>query len=240
MEGRRTILIVEDEPQLRGMLERYLRKEGYQVESTASGSGLRSIMARSKVDLVILDLILPDADGIELAKHLREGLNTNLGIIMLTGKGDEVDRIVGLEVGADDYVTKPFSLREFLARVKSVMRRVGDGASRARTPKIAEVVRFERWEFDLLRRRLVDPEQKEVTLTPGEFSLLKVFVENPGQVLSRELLLDQTRGFGSDSLDRTIDVQVNRLRQKLEIDPKNPRILKTVRGGGYIFAVNLT
>ncbi len=233
-EGKRTILIVDDEPQVRAMLERYLVREGYKVETAASGEAMRRIIGRGKVDLVILDLILPDEDGLELAKTLRDDRGAELGIIMLSGKGDEIDRVVGLEMGADDYVAKPFSLREILARVKSVLRRVPEAAL---APKPAiNSIQFGMWEFDLLRRRLTRNDGEEVPLTPGEFNLLKIFVENQRRVMSRELLLDLTRGYGSDSLDRTIDVQVNRLRQKIEIDPKSPRLVKTVRGGGYVFS----
>jgi DNA-binding response OmpR family regulator len=233
-EGKRTILVVDDEPQVRAMLERYLAREGYKVELASSGDAMRRIIGRSKVDLVILDLILPDEDGLELAKTLREDKGAELGIIMLSGKGDEIDRVVGLEMGADDYIAKPFSLREILARVKSVLRRIPESVAPAQQPSSS--VQFGTWRFDLLRRRLTRDNGEEVSLTPGEFNLLKIFVENQRRVMSREMLLDLTRGFGSDSLDRTIDVQVNRLRHKIEVDPKSPRLVKTVRGGGYVFS----
>jgi two-component system OmpR family response regulator len=188
-------------------------------------------MARDAIDLVILDLVLRGDDGLQLARELRSG--SDIGIIMLTGRGETVDRIIGLEMGADDYLSKPFHLRELLARVRSVLRRGttrGDRWARSRVR-----MRFAGWSLDLASRELLSPTGEEVRLTTGEFELLAAFVNHANQVLSRDQLLDLSRHREAGPFDRTIDVQVGRLRRKLEDDPKNPTTIKTVRGGGYIF-----
>ncbi len=189
-------------------------------------------MSQSPVDLVILDLMLPGEDGLTLARSLRE--DSNVGIIILTGRGETVDRIIGLEMGADDYLPKPFHLRELLARVKSVMRRVASGATLS-GGAVRSRVRFGGWSLDLSSRELLSPGGEEVRLTTGEFDLLAAFVNNPNQVLTRDRLLDLARNREAGPFDRTIDVQVGRLRRKLEDDPQNPTMIKTVRGSGYIF-----
>jgi two-component system OmpR family response regulator len=190
-------------------------------------------MARDPADLVILDLVLRGEDGLQLARELRS--QSDIGIVMLTGRGETVDRIIGLEMGADDYLSKPFHLRELLARVRSVLRRGGtrgdgDGKAGGRAR-----VRFGGWSLDLASRELLSPTGEEVRLTTGEFELLAAFVNHANQVLSRDRLLDLSRHREAGPFDRTIDVQVGRLRRKLEDDPKNPSMIKTVRGGGYMF-----
>ncbi|MBV9858567.1 MAG: response regulator [Alphaproteobacteria bacterium] len=226
------ILIVDDQKEICDVVQEYLAGEGYRVSTAHDGSGMRRVIAQSPVDLVILDLMLPGEDGLTLARALRS--ESGIGIIILTGRGDTVDRIIGLEMGADDYLPKPFHLRELLARVKSVLRRVSTrgrevpGSSRS-------TARFAGWNLDMSSRELLSPAGKEVRLTTGEFDLLSAFVNNANQVLTRDRLLDLARNREAGPFDRTIDVQVGRLRRKLEEDPQNPSMIKTVRGTGYIF-----
>jgi DNA-binding response OmpR family regulator len=229
----KTIVVVDDEPQVRAMLESYLAREGFVASGAGSGEMMQQILSRTPADLVILDVILPGEDGFEIARRLRR-THPDIGIIMLTAKGDEIDRVVGLEVGADDYIAKPFSLREVLARVKSVLRRAP--RSTASRPSPTGIVAFDQWRLDLDRRRLSSTTGEDLPLSPGEFALLRAFVEHAGRVLSRDTLIELTRGYGADALDRAIDVQVTRLRHKIEVNPRAPQIIKTVRGGGYTFA----
>jgi two-component system phosphate regulon response regulator OmpR len=182
------------------------------------------------VDVILLDLVMPGEDGLTLAREIRA--NSDVGIIMLTGRDDVLDRIVGLEVGADDYIAKPFHLREVLARVKSVLRR---REPRATSGTAREVVRFEGWRLDLARRQLVSPTGEAVELTTGEFDLLAALAKHPGRVFGREALMDLTRGRSWEAFDRTIDAQVARLRKKIETDPKKPMLIKSVRNVGYVF-----
>ena len=225
------ILVVDDQQEICDLVREYLTDEGFRVSTANDGSGLREEMARGPVDLVILDLVLRGEDGLQLARELRN--QSDIGIIMLTGRGETVDRIIGLEMGADDYLSKPFHLRELLARVRSVLRRGGSRGDRSAQPRAR--IRFSGWNLDLASRELMSPSGEEVRLTTGEFELLAAFVNNANQVLSRDKLLDLSRHREAGPFDRTIDVQVGRLRRKLEEDQKNPAMIKTVRGGGYIF-----
>ena len=225
------ILVVDDQKEICEVVQEYLSGEGYTVSAANDGAGMRKIMAQTPVDLVILDLMLPGEDGLTLARSLRD--ESNIGIIILTGRGETVDRIIGLEMGADDYQPKPFHLRELLARVKSVLRRASSRANEK--PAGRSKARFAGWNLDLSTRELVSPSGSEVRLTTGEFDLLAAFVNNANQVLSRDRLLDLARNREAGPFDRTIDVQVGRLRRKLEDDPQKPTIIKTVRGTGYIF-----
>ncbi|MGC2202317.1 MAG: response regulator [Stellaceae bacterium] len=228
------ILIVDDQREICDLVQEYLSGEGYRVSTAQSGADMRKVMAQLPVDLVILDLMLPGEDGLTLARSLRQDL-PNVGIIILTGRGEIVDRIIGLEMGADDYLPKPFHLRELLARVKSVLRRASSrGAERQGAPPRSKA-RFAGWNLDLSARELYSPAGKEVRLTTGEFDLLAAFVNNANQVLTRDRLLDLARNREAGPFDRTIDVQVGRLRRKLEDDPQRPTMIKTVRGSGYIF-----
>jgi len=226
------ILVVDDQQEICDLVREYLSDEGFRVSTANDGAGMREAIAREPVELVILDLVLRGEDGLQLARELRSG--SDIGIIMLTGRGETVDRIIGLEMGADDYLSKPFHLRELLARVRSVLRRGSlrggekSDAQRAR-------VRFAGWSLDLASRELTSLSGEDVRLTTGEFELLAAFVNHANQVLSRDRLLDLSRHREAGPFDRTIDVQVGRLRRKLEDDPKNPTMIKTVRGGGYIF-----
>jgi len=227
------ILVVDDQQEICDLVREYLTDEGFRVSTARDGEGLRGELARSPVDLVILDLVLGGEDGLTLARELRS--QSDIGIIILTGRGETVDRIIGLEMGADDYLPKPFHLRELLARVKSVLRRAAVRGGGDNVPAQRSQANFAGWCLDLSSRALISPSGQEVRLTTGEFDLLAAFVHHPNQVLSRDRLLDLARNREAGPFDRTIDVQVGRLRRKLEDDPKLPALIKTVRGGGYIF-----
>ena len=234
------ILVVDDEPRIRTMLRRYLTDEGFKVSDAADGGSMRAALEGGIVDLVLLDLMLPGEDGLSLARSIRQ--RSEIPVIMLTGKGDLIDRVVGLEAGADDYITKPFELREVLARIRTVLRRMGPrppapGASKSVADKSAgEVLRFQGWCLDLVKRELAPPTGGLVPLTAGEFDLLRVFAQHPNRVLTRAQLIELVKGREWAAYDRAIDTQVGRLRKKLEADPGNPSLIKTVRGGGYVFA----
>jgi len=234
------ILVVDDQQEIRDVVQEYLTGEGFRVSTAHDGAGMRRVLSQSAADLVILDLMLPGEDGLTLARSLRS--QSGIGIIILTGRGETVDRIIGLEMGADDYLPKPFHLRELLARVKSVLRRVQSRTGEAGTQPARSRARFAGWSLDLSSRELASPTGEQVRLTTGEFDLLAAFVSNANQVLSRDRLLDLARNREAGPFDRTIDVQVGRLRRKLEDDPQNPTLIKTVRGSGYIFtpAVDLS
>ncbi|HEV2678184.1 MAG TPA: response regulator [Aliidongia sp.] len=231
MKAADHIVIVDDQPEICELVYNYLTGEGYRVSTANDGPSMRRIMQQYEIDLVLLDIMLPGDDGLSLARQLRA--QSDIGIIILTGRGETVDRIIGLEMGADDYLPKPFHLRELLARVKSVLRRASARSESAKAPPQSAV--FNGWKLDLTSRELTAPSGEEVRLTTGEFDLLAAFVGNANQVLSRDRLLDLARNRSSGPFDRTIDVQVGRLRKKLEEDPQNPSMIKTVRGSGYIF-----
>jgi DNA-binding response OmpR family regulator len=238
------ILVVDDEARMRAMLRRYLANEGYRVSEVANGEEMHAALASDGVNLILLDLNLPGDDGLSLARELRR--RSDVPIIMLTGKSDLIDRVVGLEAGADDYVTKPFELRELLARIRTVMRRAGRRSSLPAVglaeldPTAGNRVWFEGWQFDLMRRELRRPSGELVPLTASEFGLLCVFVRHPNRVLSRDQLMDLLKGREWTAFDRAVDSQVVRLRKKIEPDPASPALIKTVRGGGYIFAAAVT
>jgi DNA-binding response OmpR family regulator len=235
MKAADHIVIVDDQPEICELVYNYLTGEGYRVSTANDGASMRRIMQQYEVDLVLLDIMLPGDDGLSLARQLRA--QSDIGIIILTGRGETVDRIIGLEMGADDYLPKPFHLRELLARVKSVLRRAS-ARSESHKPAPQSAV-FNGWKLDLTSRELTAPSGEEVRLTTGEFDLLAAFVGNANQVLSRDRLLDLARNRASGPFDRTIDVQVGRLRKKLEDDPQNPSLIKTVRGSGYIFTASV-
>ena len=227
------ILVVDDQQEICDVVEQYLTGEGYRVTTANDGAEMRLVMDKDPADLVILDLMLPGEDGLALARKLRS--ESAIGIIILTGRGDTVDRIIGLEMGADEYLPKPFNLGELLARVKSVLRRVQGRIAESAAAAGRTRLRFAGWNLDLSSRELLSPAGEEIRLTTGEFDLLAAFVSNANQVLSRDRLLDLARNREAGPFDRTIDVQVGRLRRKLEDDPQNPTMIKTVRGSGYIF-----
>ena len=233
------ILVVDDDPRIRQMLTRYFQQEGYRVSAAADGAAMRAQLNETPVDVILLDVVMPGEDGLTLAREIRA--MSDVGIIMLTGRDEVLDRVVGLEVGADDYVAKPFHLREVLARVKSLLRRRRPApAPTVRSSDSAEnVIRFDGWLLDTARRRLVSPRGDDVALTSGEFDLLAALAKHPGRVLSREALMDHTRGRGLKAFDRTIDAQIARLRKKIEPDPKNPTIVKSIRAVGYVFTAKV-
>lgn len=232
------LLIVDDDPEICQLVSQFLAPHGYRVSTAADGIAMRQVLARAPVDLVILDLMLPHEDGLSLCRELRA--SSDIPIIFLTAAGSEADRVVGLEMGADDYLAKPFSSRELLARVRAVLRRTSSAPSTQReaTPH-GRTLSFSGWSLDTGRRQLRSPDGVLVELTGGEYELLTAFLKNPHAVLNRDQLLDETRGRIAGPFDRTIDVQVGRLRRKIEADPKNPELIKTVRGGGYVLASNV-
>jgi two-component system OmpR family response regulator len=225
------ILVVDDDREIRDLLARFLGRHGYRVTAARDGKEMRRALADWKIDLVILDLMLPGEDGLTLCRELRT--RSQLPVIMLTILGEETDRILGLEMGADDYLAKPFNPRELLARMKAVLRRSQGAAAPARGA--AAALRFAGWRLDRGLRRLESPERLVIDLTAGEFDLLAAFAEHPQQVLTRDQLLDLTQGRAEAPFDRSIDMQVSRLRRKIEADPCEPALVKTVRGGGYVF-----
>jgi two-component system, OmpR family, response regulator len=226
------ILIVEDDPEISTLVTRYLRSNDCRVTGLADGRGVDQVMDDHRVDLIVLDLMLPGEDGLSICKRLRA--HTQVPIVMLTAKGDEVDRILGLELGADDYLVKPFNPRELLARIRAVLRR---SAIVALNPVLngARVLGFLGWRMDRVVRELRDSEGTLVMLTDAEFSLLQALCERPGRVLSRDQLLDVTQGRSAGVFERSIDILVSRLRRKIEEDPHHPRMIKTVRSEGYLF-----
>ncbi len=226
------LLIVDDDREIRDLLTRYLTRHGYRVTSARDGREMRKAIADWRIDLIVLDLMLPGEDGLTLCRELRA--NSDIPVIMLTAMGEETDRIVGLEMGADDYLAKPFNPRELVARIRSVLRRAQPARSLEPEPG-REVLRFAGWTLDMAARRLTRADGETVALSSGEFDLLAAFAEHPRRVLSRDQLLDLTRGRTAGPFDRAIDIQVSRLRRKIEVDPKNPTLIKTVRGGGYMF-----
>lgn len=246
MTGKPHILLVDDDPRIRSMLRRYLSEEGFRVSEAADGQGLRAALDREGADLVLLDLVMPGEDGLSLARHIRQRSKTP--IIMLTGKGELIDRVVGLEAGADDYIAKPFHLREVLARIRTVLRRVQPSISAAETPEAQPppgkasggLLTFQGWKLDLLRRELRQSDGRPVTLTTGEYELLRALAGSPNRVLSRDQIMDLVKGRDWAANDRAIDAQIVRLRRKIERDSKHPELIKTVRGAGYIFAVPVT
>jgi two-component system OmpR family response regulator len=237
MENGDHILIVDDDTEIRRLLGDYLRRNGLRATAVADGKSMWSALETERIDLVVLDLMLPGEDGLTLCRRLRA--DSDLPVIMLTARGDETDRIVGLEMGADDYVPKPFSPRELLARIKVVLRR-SRSLPRNLRPEEARLMRFARWTLDTTTRNLLSPDGVVVALSGAEYRLLRVLLTHPNRVLSRDQLMDLTRGREADPFDRSIDVQVSRLRQRLGDDPKDPALIKTVRGEGYVLAAQVS
>lgn len=230
------LLIVDDDKELCSLLSKFLIQHGYRVTLAHRGSEMAQVLADSRIDLVILDLMLPGEDGLVLCRRLRE--TSTLPIIMLTAMGEEVDRIIGLEMGADDYLVKAANPRELLARVRAVLRRTSSHATGVLADHI-RVLEFGGWRLDVTHRQLFSAKNALVPLRAGEFDLLLAFAERPRRVLSRDQLLDLSRGRSASPFDRSIDVQVSRIRRKIEADPKRPTLIKTVRSGGYILAANV-
>ena len=239
------ILIVDDDGEIRHLLSRYLAGQGYRTTTAADGADMRKALAGSAIDLIVLDLMLPGEDGLALCRWVRA--QSEIPVIMLTARGEEIDRIVGLEMGADDYLPKPFNPRELVARIKAVLRRVNqasialaDAAADGQRPRGGRVFRFAGWRLDVASRRLTAPDGTLVPLSAGEFGLLVAFAAHPQRVLSRDQLLDLARGREAQPFDRSIDVQVSRLRRKIEEDPSDPQLIATIRGGGYMFTATVS
>ena len=233
MDETSLIAVVEDDPEIRALVGGLLKREGFEVEACANAAELDRALERRRIDLIVLDVMMPGEDGLSVCRRLRA--RGDVPILMVTAKSDDIDRIIGLEIGADDYLPKPFNPRELLARVRAILRRTRD-MHRVSSAAPREVYRFAGWTLDGGSRDLLDPEGRAVPLTGGEFDLLIVLLQHPQRVLNRDQLLDWTRGRSAAAYDRTIDVQLSRLRKRLGDDPLEPAIIRTVRGGGYLFA----
>ncbi|HEX5314502.1 MAG TPA: response regulator [Gammaproteobacteria bacterium] len=231
------ILVVDDDGGIRRLLADYLGRNGYRVSTAADGAQMQRVLGSAEPDLIVLDIMLPGADGIELCRRIRAG--SEVPMIMLTARGEETDRVVGLEIGADDYLAKPFSPRELLARIKSVLRRTRALPPNLRRAPRAACYRFSGWTLDPATRQLTAPDGVLVPLSGAEYLLLIALLEHPGVVLSRDQLLDLTRGRDAAPFDRSIDVQVSRLRQKLREDAREPTIIRTLRSEGYVLATRV-
>ncbi|MDK1023461.1 MAG: response regulator [Gammaproteobacteria bacterium] len=234
------LLVVDDDTEIRDLLAHYLAKENFRVITAKSGETVARILSEQRIHLVILDLMMPGEDGLSICRRIR--VNSTIPIIILTAKGEEIDRIIGLEMGADDYMAKPFNPRELVARIKAVLWRTTHIYKDPGQDTQDETLAFDEWKINLSERKVLSPDGSNIELSSGEFDLLLAFVSNPKRILTRDQLLDLTKGRTLDPYDRSIDVQVSRLRRKIETDPQKPTIIKTVRGVGYTFtpAVNRT
>jgi len=237
MENPPHILIVDDDREIRSLLADYLDANACKTVTAADGTEMRNMLATTRVDLIVLDLTLPGEDGLTLCRNLRA--QSSLPVVMLTARGSALDRILGLEMGADDYLPKPFEPRELLARIRNVLRRT-QALPPNLEPPAADCLRFAGWRLDLTARHLVNPQSVVVALSGAEFRLLKVFLEHPNRVLNRDQLLNLTQGRDADPFDRSIDLMISRLRQKLGEDARSPQIIKTVRNEGYVLAASVT
>lgn len=232
MEKTAFILMVDDDPDIRELVGEYLSSQDFEIECVADANAARAALQRRRPDLVLLDIGLPGEDGLSIARHVREQHDT--GIIMVSGAGDTLDRIIGLEVGSDDYLAKPFDLRELLARIRSVLRRYRKSDAPAPADAV-DLVSLGHVRFDIEGRQLVDADGLEIALTTSEYDLLRVLVERPRRVLSRDQIMTLTHNRDWSPYDRSIDILITRLRRKVEADPATPQIIKTVRGAGYMY-----
>lgn len=231
------LLIVDDDPKITQLMEKLLSAYGFEVQTADCGEAMFALLAEQSFDLIILDIMLPGDDGFEICRKLRQDNHTP--VIMLTAAGEDTERILGLELGADDYLTKPFNPHELLARIKAILRRSGGDTEVLGRDQPITKLKFIGWTLDKLLRRLISPEGLDITLTDGEYRLIEALAERPQQVLSRDTLLEVTQNRQAGPFDRSIDVRISRLRQKIEPDPKQPVVIKTVRGGGYIFSTKV-
>lgn len=231
----KNILVVDDDNEIRQLLQEYLQQNGLGVFTAADGVEMDQVLAANSVDLIILDLMLPGEDGLEICRRLRVEIDTP--IIMLTARGEDTDRIVGLEMGADDYLPKPFNPRELLARIKVVLRRITRNV--IKEPKTPDKFCFDGWELDLVNRQVISPSKVVVPLSGAEYRLLQIFLEHANRVLTRDQLMDWVVGRENTPFDRSIDVQVSRLRQRLSDSGRSPKLIKTVRGEGYVFTATV-
>jgi DNA-binding response OmpR family regulator len=236
MSGQGKILVVDDEPDICTVVEFALSDAGYEVHTHGRGDGVVEIVQDRKIDLVVLDLGLPGIDGLTLTRTLKERMD--IGVIIVSGRGETTEKVIGLEIGADDYMAKPFEPRELLARVRSVLRR--QEKARAAQDTDVSVYEFEGWKLDIMVRILISPSGEQISVSSGEFNLLRAFVEHPNRVLSRDMLLDFTHDTDAPAFDRSVDVQIARLRKKIEPDAQSPTFIKTVRNAGYIFSAKVS
>ena len=237
MEKPDHILIVDDDADIRELLGQYLRKNGFRVSTAANGRQMRQAIDGGGIDMIVLDLMMPGEDGLSLCRDLNVGGTTPIPILMLTAKNEEADRILGLEMGADDYLTKPFASRELLARVRAILRRTRMIPAHLRPPEEASALAFGSWQLDTHARHLLDHSGTMVSLSAAEYRLLRVFLDHPQRVLTRDQLLNLTQGREAELFDRSIDILVSRLRQRLRDDSREPIYIKTVRSEGYIFTM---
>ena len=233
------LLLVDDDRALLGLLRDYLETSGYRVSTAGNGREMRQVLADHRIDLIVLDLMLPGEDGLSLCRDLRARGEVHVPVLMLTARGDEADRVLGLEMGADDYLAKPFATRELLARIRSVMRRTRMLPPNLRQAPGAKELVFGDWRLDTTARHLLDAQGTVVPLTGGEYRLLMVFIEHPQRVLTRDQLLNLTQGRDADPLDRSIDLLISRLRRRLRDESREPRYIKTVRSEGYVFCADV-
>ncbi len=233
------ILIVDDDREIRELLATYLEKNGLKATAVASGRQMRAVLADTPVDLVVLDLMMPGEDGLTLCRDIRAGKHRNLPILMLTARAEESDRILGLEMGADDYLVKPFAARELLARINSILRRARMLPPNLQVTEAATMLAFGDWRLDTTARHLLDADDTVVALSGAEYRLLRVFLDHPQRVLNRDQLLNLTQGRDADQFDRSIDLLISRLRQRLNDDAREPRYIKTLRSEGYVFSATV-
>jgi two-component system OmpR family response regulator len=240
MEHEDHILIVDDDREIRQMVADYLRKNGLRASEAADGREMRAVLDTNAIDLIVMDVMMPGEDGLTLTRNLRAGKHRAIPVVMLTAREDQTDRIIGLEMGADDYVTKPFAARELLARIKAVIRRTRMLPPNLQVTEVAQMLAFGRWRLDTTARHLLDPESTVVALSGAEFRLLRVFLDHCNRVLSRDQLLSLTQGRDAEHFDRSIDLLVSRLRQRLQDDAREQTYIKTVRSEGYVFSMPVT
>lgn len=239
MKSNHHILVVDDDKEIRKLVSDYLLQNAYRVSIAASGTEMRKIMESTKVDLIILDLMLPGEDGLSLCRDLRSRNTVHIPVLMLTALREETDRIIGLEMGADDYLIKPFAPRELLARIRAVMRRTLMMPPNLQSTNTSKFFTFAGWCLNTSARHLIDENETVVHLTSGEYGVLRVLIEHPHRVLTRDHLLNLTQGRDADPFDRSIDLLISRLRQRLREDAREPQMIKTVRNGGYVFCADV-
>ena len=237
METTDHILVVDDDRDIRELIVDYLLKSGYHATGAANGKEMRAVLDKQAVDLVVLDIMMPGDDGLTLCRQLRSGQHKDLPILMLTARHDDMDRILGLEMGADDYVVKPFVARELLARIKAIMRRFRTLPPNLQVTEAGRIIAFGDWQLDTSARHLLDPTGTIVALSGAEYRLLRVFVDHPQRVLTRDQLLNFTQGRDAELFERSIDLLVSRVRQRLNEDARTPLYIKTVRSEGYVFSM---
>ncbi len=236
MENYDHILIVDDDREIRELLASYLEKNGMRTSLAANGRQMRTVLEQGSVDLIVLDLMLPGEDGLTLCRELRAGKWRTIPVLMLTARNEETDRIIGLEMGADDYLSKPFAVRELFARIRSVLRRARMLPANLQVSEPAQFLVFGDWKLDTTARHLLDTQGTMVALSGAEYRLLRVFLDHPQRVLTRDQLLNLTQGRDADPFDRSIDLLISRLRQRLQDDAREPRYIKTLRSEGYVFS----